>query len=88
MTRKPSTCRRIVLLFFYLSPDLVFGVLWGAVVIGTFEMFWDLGVDPFWSTLFGPPVPHHMYILEFLLLVMWLLSRRRKYRWLHEFIFS
>lgn len=61
--------------------DQLFGIFWGITLLGTFELFfnlWKVGaVDhPIWSTLFGFPIPHHLYLVEFVLLVIWNVSRR------------
>ena len=60
--------------------DLVFGVLWSATFLGTFELYYDFsvlkpGAHPVWSGVFGFPVVHHIYLVELGVLVVWVVSR-------------
>lgn len=60
--------------------DLVFGILWSATFLGTFELYVDLSqlrssTHPIWSGVFGFPWLHHIYYVEVGVLVLWVVSR-------------
>lgn len=67
--------RRLQVLARLLLPDVVFLILWGMMLVGVFELFWDAYVagaviHPIWGTLV-PWLPHHMYLVHGAMLVSW-----------------